>query len=117
MALREKKREEAHKVHVKRSNSWRFIRSQPGRDCPAGWLPLDSKEECALAAFVLEGHDDTTLDRTWQDRPTGCFWHSLNGHVNYNDIEGKGEINLLDERICKPDHRPSRKEVQTLEGA
>lgn len=90
-------------VDLKRHNAKRFKRSTPGKECPNGFETVTTKEDCKLAALVLDGIDEVQLARVYHEHPQGCFWQIQSSHVSFN--VGKGDITTKDMRICKKSGR------------
>merc|ERR1719401_1560364 len=110
--LREQQHREHERDQLRRQGQGHYVRAGPGQDCPDGWASVDSLAACKAAVLVLGGHDDLELSRSWGDRPQGCFWHTVNGHVNFN--MGEGTNNRLDERICAKASKATRQEAKQL---
>lgn len=96
--LHEQAKAEREMMHLKRAGHGHYVRSPPGRDCPQGWTVVSTEKECRMAALALDSKDDVALTRAWTDRPAGCFWHVVNGHVAFNT--GDGALSIVDERVC-----------------
>jgi len=92
----------------KRGGRVAYARNPPGKPCDGEtWLPVTDKEECQMAAKVLQGLDQTIYHRDkWDNRAYGCLWYSLNGHVDFNTVQDGAE-NSMDEHICKQAHPDS----------
>eukprot|EP00927_Polykrikos_kofoidii_P082158 TRINITY_DN8091_c0_g1_i4.p1 TRINITY_DN8091_c0_g1~~TRINITY_DN8091_c0_g1_i4.p1 ORF type:complete len:1676 (+),score=122.81 TRINITY_DN8091_c0_g1_i4:593-5029(+) len=90
------------------------------KGCPRGYEEIRSSEDCSEAHSSLKVRSrwltrmNRSVNMLWNNRPSGCWWHTKSKNIHYNYQDTRGQKLQGDDRVICGLSAPSVRETFVL---